>query len=101
MFKEQGCHKLLYTALMTCLTAYLTQQIVAEVGHELCCAAASNILVAEELKRLFQCLMKQTAVCKAVADIQHVLVMQLYHCSDKVLLPGAACKTSCVFSNSM
>ena len=81
--------------------AYLAQEKVAEVGHELSCAAATHILVAEELKGLFQCLVEQAAVGKAVTDVQHVLVMQLNDCSDKMLLPGATCSAGLNVSNSM
>ena len=80
---------------------YLAEQVVTEVSHELSCAAACHILVAEELKGLLQRLMEQAAVGKAVVHIQHVLVVQLNDLPHKVLFPRAACRQEGTYAQGL
>ena len=89
---------------MAAAATHLSEQVVAEGGHELGGAAAGDALVAEALERLLEGLVEQGAVAEAVPHILQVLVVQLNDCADVLLRVGVSlipCLLSCERSNAV
>lgn len=66
--------------------AHLSEQVVAEVCHELCRRAVGHGLVAEAFESLLQGLVKEAAVAEAAVNVLQILVMQRNHRTHILLL---------------
>ena len=68
--------------------AYLLQEVVAEGGHQLGRRGTSDGLVTEAFEGLLEGLVEQGAVAEAALHILQVLVVELDHRADVLLLVG-------------
>ncbi len=68
---------------------HLLQQAVAESGHQLCRRGACHRLVAEALESLLQGFVEEGGVAEAADHVLEVLVVQLDHGADILLLVSA------------